>query len=430
MRKFLSTILILIAVPLPAFGEWKYSGNAGPYLNALTFSSSEETPTKKAGLMTEMKLEKKFNSTLRFRTDFLLRNDFLARDSVEQFQWIPKNFYVQKKYQSFVFRAGLQTLSIDGPDIINPADVIHAKNWIDPTAPLTMGSPGLSVAQDFNSWNWEVLYIPVQTTPILPGKHSPWLPRENRLPIESENTEMRIPKDVKYKYLPGEEISNAREHNVAFKLQQKSENIESQFIFYDGLNQSPFITIDAQATLVASSPTTILLLESPVGLRPLHYRQQALAGTFLLPFNSWAIKGGVNWLKPKGNDNRLPTESRSGVLGIEKSFETSFGLITFIGQHIRQENLSKNQISFLRSIFERAWSAGVRVPFGEETTLLAGGIYDEIGRSSLSQASLNRRLSNSWSIEGGAKFIQGPKKTLLGLYDRYDSYQLRALYSW
>jgi hypothetical protein len=427
--KTLTPSILLLLFCSAANAEWKFSGSAGPYLNQLGIQSSTVTQSQKSGIYSELKLENKINSNWRFRSDFIFRTDFVARDSIEFFQWIPKNFYLQKKQGSLIFKAGFQTLAVDGPDVVNPADIIHARNWIDPTSPLTMSSAGISVAQELNEWNWELFYVPRQTPAVLPGEHSPWLPRQNRLPIESEDLEIRIPDNVRYQYLSAKELNNALDNNVTLKVQRKSERLEVQALYYNGLSQSPFLTTQVTGTLISVNPD-VILVESPVRLKPLYYRHQALAGTFVIPFESWAIRGGINWLKPQGSDDRVPKETTLMVAGFEKSIETPIGLITGIADYVRQERQDANQISFLRSVFEEAVTFGGRIPWGEETTFFAGGLYDLVGSSSMYKISASHRLSNSWSVEGAGQFLQGPSETLVGLYDRYDSYQIKTMFYW
>ncbi len=423
-------LLLFILLPVTAFSEWKFSGNAGPYLNSLTLPTTTVATSQKSGLMTELRLDNKLNSHWRAKAEFFVRTDFIAKDSVETFQWNPKNLYIQRKFNSVFIKAGFQTMAVDGPDIVNPADLVHSKNWVDPTSPVTYSSPGISMSQEIDKWSWEVFYIPVQTKPVLPGEHSPWLPRKNRLPIESYDTEFRIPDNVRYQYLGDKEIQHALRNNVAVKLQRKSENLETQLLYYNGLSQSPYLLTQVNASLISVDPKQVLLVDSPVRLIPLYYRHQAIAGTFTLPLpRGFAIKGGMNWLKPM-NDRRVPDETTTVVGSLEKNLETSIGMMTFIGEYIRQKRQVETQINFLRSFFEEAISIGARIPWGEETTFLAGGIFDQRGNSSVTKYSVNRRLTNSWSLEGSTQFLRGPKSTLIGLYNRYDSYRVAAVYAW
>ncbi|MFL5784587.1 MAG: hypothetical protein ACJ76H_08270, partial [Bacteriovoracaceae bacterium] len=408
MKSASGTVLLLLSTSV--FADWKFSGNVAPYFQQIMVDPSPISPRQKSGVSASLNLENKMSSKWRFRSDVWFRTDFFAKDAQETFQYIPKNVHFQYRSREFTFRGGFQTMQIDGPDIINPADIVHSKNWVDPTTPVTQSSLGLSFSQEKGDWNWEVLYVPRQTPALLPGAHSPWLPRKNRLPIESEDTEIRIPNDVEYQYLGAKILNNALNHNVTLKIQRKTDAIETQFLYYNGLSNAPYVLTRVTGTLLSVNPD-VIAVSSPVRLQPLYYRQHALAGTFNLPLGSWAVHGGINWMKPQGHDVRTPSESSLGVLGVEKSFETGLGMVTTVVDYVRQELQNDNQISFLRSIFQNALAAGVRVPIGEETQVFAGGIYDLTGASSLYRASVSRRVTSSLSVEGQAQFLQGPSKT-------------------
>lgn len=427
-RIFLSVVPALIVTS--AHAQWKSSGSISSQAQSFEFPTRRNVPAQKAGLVPELRLDGKFQNDWRIKSELWARTDFVSPDHQEFFQWNAKNLYLQKKTAGLVWRLGYQTLALEGPDLVNPTDVIHSKNYVDPTAPVTLGSAGLSLSQELEHWRWDVFYVPFQTRPVLPGPHSAWLPRSRRLPIESANTEIRVPSDVTYQYRTPEELNSALKHNYSLRVGRKSEKLEFQGVYYNGLAHTPFLVTDSNASIVASSPTTILQVNGTVGLKPIYYRQQVVAGSFTLPFESWAIRGGGNWMGPIGNDSRIPRETSMGVLGLEKSIQTAWGMITAIVEKVYQRRLNQNQISFLRSINQDAWAAGLRIPMGEETTFSVGGIYDQKGGSSVYKSGLSRRLSDSWSAELAAQFIQGPKQTLLGLYDRYDSYQGKLTYAW
>lgn len=408
--------------------QWKFSGNVAPYFQKLGVHTTPVSPSEKGGVSAGLQVENKINSQWRFRGDAWVRSDFFAKDAEETFQYVPKSFYLQHKNKILTTRAGFQTLQIDGPDLVNPADVVHSKNWIDPTAAVTQSSAGLSFSREEGNWNMELFYVPRQTAPVLPGSHSAWLPRKNRLPIESEDTEVRIPDGVEYQYLGAKTLGNALNHNVTLKLQRKTDVIETQFLYYNGLSHSPYLLTQVTGTLLSVNPD-VIAVTSPVKLIPLYYRHHAVAGTFNLPFGSWALHGGMNWQKPQGNDERIPSETTLFVAGLEKSFETDLGMITGILDYVRQKRQNEEQISFLRSIMEEAVTGGVRIPLGEETQVFAGGMYDLVGQSSMYKASVTHRVSSSVSVEAQGQMLQGPKKTLIGLYQNYDSYQLRLIWS-
>lgn len=427
MKKTVWVFAALLSVS--ARGEWKYSGNVAPYFQKIMVDTTTVSPSEKGGVSGSINLENKLNSQWKFRSDIWMRSDFFARDAVETFQYVPKSFYLQHKSKVVTMRFGYQTMELLGPDLVNPADVVHSKNWVDPTNPVSQSSAGISLSKESGDWNWEVMYVPRQTAPTLPGAHSIWLPRKNRLPIESQDTEIRIPDNVEYQYLGAKTVNNALNNNVAVKLQRKTDALETQLVYFNGLAHSPYVNTRVTGTLVSVSPD-IIAVTSPVKLIPLYYRHQVAAGTFNMPFGSWAIHGGINWMKPQGSDDRIPKETTLMVAGFEKSFETSLGMVTGILDYVKQKRLDKDQISFLRSIMEEAVTGGVRIPLGEETQIFAGGLYDLAGSSSVYKASVAHRLSSSLSVEGQGQMIQGPPKTLLGLYERYDSYQVKLIWSW
>ncbi len=420
---------MLFLLTTPALAQWKFSGNVAPYFQKINIATTPVSPSEKGGLTANLGLENKINSQVKFKSDTWMRSDFFARDARENFQFIPKSLYLQHKTKSLTTRVGYQTLQLDGPDLMNPADVIHGKNWVDPTSPVTMSSAGLSLSQEKSDWNLEIFYVPRQTPAVLPGAHSPWLPRKNRLPIESEDTEIRIPDNVEYQYLGAKTLNHALDHNVTMKLQKKTDSFEGQFVYYNGLSHSPYLLTRVTGTLLSVKPD-IIAVSSPVKLIPLYYRHHALAGTFNIPMGSWAIHGGMNWMKPQGSDERIPDETTLGVIGLEKSFETDLGMITGIVDYVRQKRQDADQISFLRSIMEEAVTGGVRIPLGEETQVFAGGLYDLVGKSSLYKASVSHRMTSSLSVEAQGQMLQGPSKTLIGLYQNYDSYQLKLIWSW
>lgn len=426
MKKLSGMMLFMFSTPLLA--DWKFSGNVAPYFQKIGIETTSVVPSEKGGISANLNLEKKLSSKIKFRSDIWIRSDFFARDASEAFQYIPRNFHLQHK--SFLTtRLGYQTLQLDGPDLVNPADVVHSKNWVDPSSPVTQSSAGLSFSQEKSDWSWELFYIPRQTTALLPGSHSPWLPRKNRLPLESKDTEIRIPEDVGYQYLGAKTLNHALNHNVTLKLKKSTDNFDGQLLYYNGLSHSPFLLTRVTGNLISVNPD-IIAVTSPVKLIPLYYRHHVMAGTFNIPLNSWAIHGGINWQKPQGNDSRIPGETHLMVLGIEKSLETERGTITGILDYVRQKRQDENQISFLRSIMEEAVTGGLRIPVGEETQIFAGGLYDLVGKSSMYKASISHRLTSSLSVEGQGQILNGPKSTLLGLYQRYDSYQLKLVWSW
>ena len=401
------------------FQSWGQSNSGGSlqgYYKQFAFSNNEESASAAAGFNGELKFDWKSKPVWRLKADLEFQTDQISKDVNEKFRFNPRSFYLENRSTAVVLRAGYQTMIPEGPDFLNPADVIHSKDWKDPTNPRNLGSAGVSLSHEGSIWQWEAFFIPVQTKPRFPGDRSPWWPRGKRIPIESNDTEFQVPSDIKYAVTDGEDINHSLSNNYALRLGGKGVSFEGQLVFYEGLSQDPNVVIDSSGTLLALAPKLILLMNSPVILKPLFFKHRALAGTFVVPLETWSIKGGVSQTKPISDDSRLPGEVISGVLGFERNFETSKGLVTLILQHEAQKREAKNQISFLKSIYENAWAVGFRIPWGEDLQFLGGLIFDTVGKSSLARLGASVRLIDALSLE------------IDSLYDKYDSVSLGLTY--
>lgn len=420
-------VVFLFFINSIAKAEVSASGNLAVAARHFNFSSTSLYSSDSLLLAGQLKLDYS-HLNWKMHSDLEFQNDFNFKDSGRTTELELKSMFVEKSFRNFDAKIGVQTFILDGPDILNPADLVNAKNWTDPSQPKSLGSLALDISKEWGIWQLEVQYIPVQTTAVLPSEKSPWWPREKRLPIESEDTEIQIPNSIRYQFYAASELDFATQNNFALKLQRKTSELELGFLFYDGLAQDPFLLTQVSGTLVATVPKQVLSVQSPVILKPVYYRQRAVAGNFIAPFDSFSIKGGLNWLKPMGGDYRLPSESSTYVFGVEKNIEWPFGLTTLILQKEYQQKMSKGQVSFLRSIFENAISLAMRIPMGDDNTFLLVDIADQIGPSNLLRFSWEHRLSENFSSSIETQQLSGSSTSLLGLYDSYDSVQASVSY--
>ena len=287
---FLLVLLSVFFQHSPAFAKWQSSGSLQGYYQQYSLSPNDETVNAAAGLNFQWKLDVKSQKVWRFKSELEFQTDQITKDPAEKFRFNPRSFYLENRSSEITLRAGYQTILPDGPDFLNPADVIHSKDYKDPTHPKSLGTAGISLSHEGTDWQWEAFYIPQQTKPKFPGDRSPWWPRGKRIPIESDDTEFQVPADIKYQVSEGEEIGKALTQNYALRLGHKAASFETQLVYYEGLSQDPNLVIDSSGTLLALSPRLILIMNSPVILKPLFYRHRVFAGTFVLPLETWAIK--------------------------------------------------------------------------------------------------------------------------------------------
>lgn len=416
-------LLLLFLFSEQVQAQIRNQGELAVYFQSLTATNNGKNTPQFGGIDFSPQLDAKLPIDWRFKFDSHFDADFLAKENQDQFQSNFKNIFIEKTNKNLKVRLGYQIVTPSGPDILNPADLIHAKNWKNPTAPKTLGSAGVAISQEIDAWSWEIFYIPKQQAARLPGEKSIWWPREKRLPIESEFiSEARIPADLDYRIADPVETDSALSNNFALKLQGISEAFEGNILLYEGLSQEP--------KLFFAGTSTNFVLDSPVTLIPFYFRHRAYAMNFVLPFSTWSIKGGANWMKPMGSDFRTPGEESTAVLGAEKNLETKWGLVSLLIQHERQQRQARDQISFLRSLFENAWTIGARIPMGENHVFSVGGSFDTIGKSSVLKSNYRYRITDNLSTELDAQLLQGPEDTLIGLYSKYDQYSFRMNINW
>lgn len=419
LRKTAQLILtISIAImtqPIRVLAKTDFQGELRLFYNKIAVNSGANNPNQNYGIEVSPKFSKRFSSDFKFLFQAKSNSDFAAKDSSDNFQFTEKNIYLDYSPSQFTLKIGVQTLTPDGPDVVNPMDVIHAKNYKNPLNPETIGSVGVSLTQDLSEFSWQIFLIPKQTYNRLPGEKSIWWPREKRLPIESAYlSEAVIPQNMEYHITDGVEIDSASKANFLVKAQMIKPAIESAIIYYEGLAQEP--------KLFLSANTTNFVLDSPVTLIPFYFRHRVVAASWSMPLSSFNFTGGANWMKPMGTDSRLPGEESTAVLGIEKNQEFKFGMVTWLVEYVTQNRQVKDQVSFLRSIFERAWVLGVRLPINEKHEILTGLTYDTIGKSSVLKFNYKYRFTDSLSMDLTTQQLQGPDSSMVGLYKNYDQY--------
>jgi hypothetical protein len=413
-----------------AWADWEAQGNVRIFNSQSLHLHSTEFSTKSSGLEFNPQLQGKWGSSGRLKVNGRVSVDGAAKDSSERLRIQERNFFLQASKKSFSARLGIQDLTMPGPDILNPMDVIHPKDFKNPLAPVELGSLGLSAGQNFESWNYSVLYIPLQTPPRLPGEKSIWWPRKKRLPLDYEFVdEARIPENVEYRIQGPIEVDRARKDNFAILSSYIGLDFETHFLIYEGLSLDPQLLFNASSTN--------FVLESPIELIPFYYRHRVIANSWVIPMGNWSFKASGSLKSPlkskmyvAGRTNPIVEGSEStGVIGVEKNIDSKGGFLTIILQKTWEKRESSNQISFLRSVFENAWNFAIRYPLNEQNQILAGLVYDSVGKSSITQLSYTFRISDQWSLDAHLQFLEGKDTTMVGLYRNYDQGALKMTYN-
>lgn len=409
---------------LNAFGfEFSSQGSLSGYSQKWAIPENEFTQNRSTGLLLSGNLNFELGKNISSFIEGNGQSDSESNQPEDRQEILLKNFYFQYLVRMWQFRIGTQILTMAPTDIINPLDVIHPRNYRSPLSPESMGSEGISLNGDFGSMIATLFFIPKQKTHRWPSSTSLWWPREKRLPVETGFGDYgEIPVDIQYSIHSGEVVDNSLENNFMLRWQWLASQFEWTIQYYQGLSQDPRMFVTAQ--------TTNFILESPVILTPFYYRHENWASSLVLPFKNFVLKMAGHLSQSLGSDPRTPKAESTWVASIEKNVEANWGLVTLIIQHSRIFKKDKNEVSFLRSVFENSWMLAARIPIGENHQILGGGVYDSLGKSSMLRLDYKYRIGDHWSWDVGIQSLQGPADTMIGLYEKYDSVSTKLNFIW
>lgn len=424
MLSRLSILVLISLVPVTAaHAEW--SGSFG--LRGYGWASRPADPALTPAGGVELNLEGKGDIGESGRWNFspwILAAGPSDPDEAVQFE--PTQAYLQLSAGSRKTRIGFQTFAWEGTDLVNPFDMAQARNYRDPFNIRTRPSLALWHQIERGAWQAEFIYIPRATPPLLPGDRSPWWPRQKVLPLDSQKFELRLPTGVEYRLLEGETLNNALDNNIAIRLIRRGENGDFSIAVFDGLANDPSVGL-GDTTLknpIQVDPIVIAEPEGAVELRPANIRWRAAAAGFNYAFSKGVFRWAGRTQQPLGDDVRVPAWSSLNVFSWEQNVSVRERDWTLLFEIFSVQRSEEEQVSFLRSIFDRACAIGARIPVTDDMEIYAGGVYDSIGKSSLARFSWKQRWSDNWSSDLDINSLSGPPDTLLGVFQDYDRVDL------
>lgn len=342
-------------------------------------------------------------------------------DPEEAVQFEPTQLYLEGSRGSLKSRLGFQTFAWEGTDLVNPFDMIQARNYRDPLNIRTRPSAAWWTSYEAGSWQAEFIYIPKATTPLFPADRSPWWPRERVLPLDSQKIEIRLPKGVEYRVLERETLKGALDNNVAVRLIRRGDKGDVAIAGFEGLANDPSVVLDTSLkNPIEVDPILIAEPEGAVGLRPVDIRWRAAAAGFNYAFSKGVFRWAGRTQQPLGDDVRVPAWSSLNVASWEQNVSIRERDCTLLFQIFSVQRSEEPQVSFLRSIFDRAFAVGARLPVTDDSEFYVGGVYDSIGHSSLARFTWKQRWNDNWGSDLDINSLSGPPDTLLGVFQEYD----------
>lgn len=335
----------------------------------------------------------------------------------EQFFFDPTNVYFEYAQKSFYAQFGFFTLKWEGTDGVNPMDIASMKNWSDPLDSRTRASAGLHMGNSTSLFDWEVAYIPLQTSSHLPGDESNWWPRSDNLPLRTEDVELRLPNRVDYRVTPRGEMNDARKHNFAVRLQTQRDFGDLAVAHYQGAAQTPLVVPTLNVVPISVSPKTIYQLQSPIELVPSDYRVSSTAGYFSTTFGSHIFRLSTRYDQPLGEARNVTTWSQQTVAGFERPLgERTIGILQGLWFHTP----SGGSLVSVQDVFDGAVLLGLRIQPADTWTILIAAIQSTHDSSSFASIDVTKSFESGWGIQAGAQSLEGPKNSLLGVLRKND----------
>lgn len=346
-----------------------------------------------------------------------------ASTSQRHFKGFVQDLFVRKKNGANTWTLGFNTYSWGVTDGYNPLDVVNPRDFSDPLHAKKMGSFGLHYSRALtSSLQIETLYIPVQTTSILPAEKSRWLPRRIFLPA-GEDMQILLPDHVDYSIRHAEDL-NALQNNFGARLLLTEGDREWGLVFFDGMSNMPVIRADiVTGPPLSLFPIIVLAVDPNVVVTPVYYRVQTTGASLVWSFDSFIMRlqSAYTHVRSKADENDLPSWSQENVWAFEKNMAFGAVSVTALLQGTyNQRSRAAGSSSGLTELLDRAVMLGFRVSpsLAWESYVFAG--VDTQGQGSLMGFSLGHNLTEQTKLEIRGDFLQGPDSSWVGSYRNND----------
>ncbi|KYG63941.1 hypothetical protein AZI86_14105 [Bdellovibrio bacteriovorus] len=334
--------------------------------------------------------------------------------------------YLRYKGDTISLQAGYALYSWGVTDGYNPIDIVNSKQYFDPLQSRKMGALSLSYSQSFETWDYDLIYIPQNKGAILPGENSRWLPREIFIPETPDNDiVLLLPETLRYRFGARENLNDALDNNIAARIQWRG-FVDLGLYYYDGVASFPLVKPQVTGSVVQVSPKTVVSVDPDVFLKTQNYRLRQ--GAISMVRNQWDLlfKLAATYQQSIGDDSYLPGWMQETVLAMEKNFQFgSDGMLIAVLQKsfISSEKSNDSNLS-TTEIFRDSWMLGGRLSWSEVWSASLLGLLETRHNSNYSEFGIGRRLGDAWNLNISARLISGDAQNPLGVYEKNDSYSL------
>lgn len=419
-KTLLSSLIFLFSLPAIAY-EYESSGSLQLNAGQIFSPDTKEMTYQTFSIEPEYRSQMKLNEDFRFNFDAWGNFDPLNKSDTDVTQLELNEFTLAYLSGGRRIKIGYSFRNWEGTDLINPMDIFYAKNWIDPLNSRTRSGLGLFYDDSFGNFEVDFTYIARQKRHLLPGDQSQWWPRSLYLPTESKSMVLLLDDQLTYHIHSPEILDHALDNNLALRIQYHGSNFDIALAATEGLTTPPLLSPIINVTPIEVSPRQVYRLQSPVQIVPIFYRQRAVAGNLVWTLGDYILRASANHVQPLGNDERLPSWSQLGVVGIERTFYWKNQMFTLLGQYIDSKRPDITGVSLLTSLYQKSYMVGFRWAPNDRWTSLIALFQETTTWSRFLRGQIDWGFKDNWNLSAEVNIFEGPASSAIGTYDRNDS---------
>ncbi len=393
MRKFAFVLFLLVNFPAWASisGQLKSTTDVYPH----NFGPPTQTVVPYVSL--ELNDKYKISRNTRAQWKLYALTNTVSKYSPEKFYGDIPEALVEMRRGTGKLKLGINTLNWGVVDVSSPSDVVNTQAIFHPLRTSKQGAPMVDVSFGPETFNLNLVYIPVQRAPVLPSKDSRWLPRElliDEKVAELNNNSIIFPKTIEYEYTKMDTQSHALNHNAGAKLSSHIGSWDLQVVHFQGAAPSPKIK-----PLIRTFFNDLI---SPVPLTQVNYRIRTTGFGFVWAREKWIWRGESAYSHTISEDPYLPPWSWQSVLEAETNIDLGSSTLTVVmlGYYTQNPKEADNNIGSAYRIFDRTAVLAGRWAYSENLTIMLSGLWETQTNGLFAMGSFDYKLSDhlKWGL--------------------------------
>lgn len=335
---------------------------------------------------------------------------------------LPEGYFEWKAPGDLKLKLGMNTVNWGVVDVSSPSDVVNPSAFFHPLRLLKRGSPMLDLSWNKEVFGFEAIYIPRQQKSLLPSTDSRWLPRKLLLNISVGSDKIILPDFIEYKYEKDEILDHALDNNGGLRLSSHLGSVDLFLMHFEGAAPQP----KARPAIVLNNN----VVQSPVTLRPLHYRVRTSSVGGVYAGEKWIFRIESAYQHSISKDPLIQPWAWSSVAAVETNFNLGSSTLTLLGQYYYSQNpqASDNLITSTYRLFDRTGVLGFRWPLTETLLLTGSVLYETKTRGKFMMAGFEQKLSDALRWGMGWRDFSAEEDGLLKTYDKNDHANLEMVY--